>query len=79
MFAIGNLANGAKVMKNLGNAGARDDALDRQPTLVERLRSDIAHLEARYDSGAIPPALYAVLQKLRQELSELAIGKREGR
>ena len=45
---------------------------------AERLRSDIAHLEARYDSGAVSPAIYAVLKKLRQELSDLALGGEEG-
>jgi hypothetical protein len=50
----------------------------RHSDAAARLRSDIAHLEARYDSGAVPPAIYAVLKKLRQELSELALGDGEG-
>jgi hypothetical protein len=37
---------------------------------VERLRSDIAQLEARYD-GLFPPAVYAVLEGLRRELAAL--------
>jgi hypothetical protein len=41
-----------------------------QPTLADRLRSEIAQLEARYDSGAVSPAIYAVLKKLRQDLTE---------
>jgi hypothetical protein len=41
-----------------------------QPTLADRLRSEIAQLEARYDSGAVSPAIYAVLKKLRQELTD---------
>jgi hypothetical protein len=30
-------------------------------------------LEARYDSGAISPSIYAVLSKLRRELNELKL------
>jgi hypothetical protein len=37
---------------------------------IERLRSDIAQLEARYD-GLFPPAVYAVLEGLRRELAAL--------
>ena len=37
---------------------------------IERLRSDIAQLEARYD-GIFPPAVYAVLESLRRELTAL--------
>jgi len=37
---------------------------------IERLRSDIAQLEARYD-GLFPPAVYAVLERLRHELAVL--------
>ena len=36
----------------------------------ERLRSEIALLEARYDS-CFPPSVYAVLERLRQELAAL--------
>jgi len=36
-------------------------------TEVERLRSEIEQLEARYD-GVFPPGVYAVLERLRQEL-----------
>ena len=37
---------------------------------AERLRSEIAQLEARYD-GLLPPAIYAVLERLRRELAAL--------
>ena len=37
---------------------------------VERLRSEIAQLEARYD-GLFPPSVYAVLERLRRELAAL--------
>ncbi len=37
-------------------------------TRVERLRSEILQLEARYDSGAMPPGIYAVLKRMRAEL-----------
>jgi len=35
---------------------------------AERLRSEIAQLEARYD-GLFPPSVYAVLQGLKRELA----------
>lgn len=37
---------------------------------ADRLRSEIAQLEARYD-GLFPPAVYSVLESLRQKLAEL--------
>jgi len=37
---------------------------------VDRLRSEIAQLEARYD-GSFPPGVYSVLESLRQELLAL--------
>jgi hypothetical protein len=37
---------------------------------TERLRSEIAQLEARYD-GLFPPSVYAVLDRLRRELAAL--------
>ncbi len=39
-------------------------------TEVERLRSEIEQLEARYD-GLFPPGVYAVLERLRRELAAL--------
>jgi hypothetical protein len=39
-----------------------------------RLRSEIAHLEARYDGGAMPPGIYALVQRLRNELARLERG-----
>jgi hypothetical protein len=35
---------------------------------AERLRSEIAQLEARYDDS-FPPGVYAVLERLRRELA----------
>jgi hypothetical protein len=37
---------------------------------TERLRSEIAQLEARYD-GLFPPGVYAVLERLRRDLAAL--------
>jgi hypothetical protein len=37
---------------------------------VDRLRSEIAQLEARYD-GLFPPSVYVVLERLRSELALL--------
>jgi len=37
---------------------------------IERLRSEIAQLEARYD-GIFPPGVYAVLEDLRRQLATL--------
>ncbi len=38
--------------------------------LAERMRSEIAQLEARYD-GSFPPGIYSVLESLRRELIAL--------
>jgi hypothetical protein len=35
-----------------------------------QLRSEIAQLEARYD-GVFPPGVYAVIERLRRELTSL--------
>jgi len=37
---------------------------------ADRLRSEIAQLEARYD-GLFPPGVYSVLESLRKELVAL--------
>lgn len=37
---------------------------------IERLRSEIAQLEARYD-GLFPPGVYAVLEGLQRKLAAL--------
>jgi len=37
---------------------------------ADRLRSEIAQFEARYD-GLFPPGIYSVLESLRQELDAL--------
>jgi len=37
---------------------------------IERLRSEIAQLEARYDE-VFPPGIYAVLEDLRRQLATL--------
>lgn len=36
-----------------------------------RLRSEIAQLEARYDGGAMPPDIYLLVVKLRNELARM--------
>ncbi len=42
----------------------------RASARADRLRSEIAQLEARYDSGAMPPSIYMmVLARLRAELA----------
>ena len=48
----------------------------RAPEPADRLRSEIAQLEARYDSGAMPPSIYAVLAKLRAELARASTTKK---
>jgi hypothetical protein len=45
-------------------------ALTTSETPVERLRSEIAQLEARYD-GIFPPGVYAVLEELKRKLATL--------
>jgi len=45
-------------------------ALNSNEARIERLRSEIAQLEARYD-GIFPPGVYAVLERLRGELAKL--------
>jgi hypothetical protein len=37
---------------------------------IERLQSEIAQLEARYD-GMFPPGVYAVLEELKRQLGKL--------
>lgn len=44
--------------------------LSRNGLRSERLRSEIAQLEARYDN-TFPPGVYAVLESLRHELAAL--------
>jgi hypothetical protein len=48
----------------------------RVPMGPERLRSEIMQLEARYDSGAMPPSVYAVLKKMRAELDRTSAKKK---
>ena len=45
-------------------------ALTDSEIRADRLRSEIAQLEARYD-GLFPPGVYSVLESLRQELIAL--------
>ena len=42
--------------------------LTKSEVPVERLRSEIAQLEARYDE-VFPPGVYAVLEDLRRQLA----------
>jgi hypothetical protein len=46
------------------------------PTRAERLRSEIIQIEARYDSGAMPPGVYAVLKRMRAELGRFSTEKK---
>jgi hypothetical protein len=46
------------------------EALTDSEIRADRLRSEIAQLEARYD-GLFPPGVYSVLESLRQELVAL--------
>jgi hypothetical protein len=39
-----------------------------------RLRSEIAQLEARYDGGAMPPGIYLLVVRLRNELARIERG-----
>jgi hypothetical protein len=43
-----------------------------------RLRSEIAQLEARYDGGAMPPAVYALMVRLRNQLARMERGGNDG-
>jgi hypothetical protein len=36
-----------------------------------RLKSEIAQLEARYDGGAMPPGIYLLVVRLRNELARM--------
>ena len=45
-------------------------ALTASEVPIERLRSEIAQLEARYDE-VFPPGVYAVLEDLRRQLAAL--------
>jgi hypothetical protein len=45
-------------------------ALTDSEIRADRLRSEIAQLEARYD-GSFPPGIYTVLESLRQKLIAL--------
>jgi hypothetical protein len=47
-----------------------EKALNSIESHIERLRSEIAQLEARYDDS-FPPSVYSVLERLRGELAEL--------
>jgi hypothetical protein len=46
------------------------EALTDSEIRADRLRSEIAQLEARYD-GLFPPGVYSVLESLRLELIAL--------
>jgi hypothetical protein len=46
------------------------NALTDSEIRADRLRSEIAQLEARYD-GLFPPGVYSVLESLRRELIAL--------
>ena len=48
------------------------NTLTDSETRADRLRSEIAQLEARYD-GLFPPGVYSVLENLRRELVALNV------
>ena len=48
----------------------------RAPSRAERLRSEILQLEARYDSGAMPPSIYLILKRMRMELARAVAAKK---
>jgi hypothetical protein len=48
----------------------------RVATRAERLRSEILQIEARYDSGAMPPSGYAVLKTMRAEFGRVNAEKK---
>ena len=43
-----------------------------------RLRSEIAQLEARYDGGAMPPGIDALVVRLRNQLARMERGGNHG-
>jgi hypothetical protein len=45
------------------------DFFQRQADHIARLRSQLATLRVRYDSGAVSTAVYAVIRELEIELS----------
>jgi hypothetical protein len=46
------------------------------PSRAQRLRSEILQLEARYDSGAMPPGVYLILKRMRMELARADAAKK---
>jgi hypothetical protein len=41
------------------------------PDNIKQLRIQLKQLRARYDSGAIPPGVYAVIRELEQQIAWL--------
>ena len=57
-------------MAAFSNWNGEMSTLTSSEVRIERLRSEIAQLEARYDE-VFPPGLYAVLEELRRQLAAL--------
>ena len=47
------------------------DNMKPETTSYSDVRTELARLQARYDSGAVPPAVFSVIRKLETELSWL--------
>jgi hypothetical protein len=46
-------------------------AQQRWPERLNRLRAELAHLRARYDDGAVSPAIFKVIRKIETEIAWL--------
>lgn len=42
---------------------------NRRPKHALQLRAQLAHLRARYDAGAVAPAVYAVIRELETDIA----------
>jgi hypothetical protein len=40
-----------------------------RPTKAQRLRAELAHLRARYDDGAVSPAVFEVIKKIETRVA----------
>lgn len=41
----------------------------RKGAAIQRMRSDLQMLTARYDDGAMPPGVYAVVAKMQRDIA----------
>jgi hypothetical protein len=49
----------------------RDRTIPRATAEEQRLRSELARLVARYDGGAVSPAIYAVIRAIETDIGWL--------